>query len=80
MQATAIFSFLLAVITMALLFFEYAISAKIVFGISLFASVKGYGKMKRIKELVLLNQIREVREFDFGIFYFFLKREFLYHT
>jgi phosphoglycerol transferase MdoB-like AlkP superfamily enzyme len=39
MQATAIFSFLLAVITMALLFLEYAIAAKIVFGISLFALI-----------------------------------------
>jgi hypothetical protein len=39
MQATAIFSFLLAVITMALLFFEYIITAKIVFGISLFALI-----------------------------------------
>ena len=39
MQATAIFSFLLAVITMALLFFEYVILAKIVFGISLFALI-----------------------------------------
>ncbi|MEH6512152.1 hypothetical protein [Maribacter arcticus] len=29
--------------------------------------------MKRIKELELLNQIREIREFDFGIFYFFKK-------
>jgi hypothetical protein len=33
--------------------------------------------MKRIKELELLNQIREVREIDVGIFYF-LKRELLY--
>ncbi|WP_339835286.1 DUF2721 domain-containing protein [uncultured Maribacter sp.] len=39
MQATAIFSFLLAVITMALLFFNYVIIAKIVFGISLFALI-----------------------------------------
>jgi len=29
--------------------------------------------MKRIKELEFLNQIREIREFDFGIFYFFKK-------
>lgn len=37
MQATAIFSFLLAVITMALIYLEYAIMAKVVFGISLLA-------------------------------------------
>ena len=37
MQATAIFSFLLAVITMALIYFEYATMAKVVFGISLLA-------------------------------------------
>lgn len=37
MQATAIFSFLLAVITMALIFLNYEILAKLVFGISLFA-------------------------------------------
>lgn len=37
MQASAIFSFLLAVITMALIFFNYEIAAKLVFGISLFA-------------------------------------------
>ncbi len=37
MQATAIFSFLLAVITMALIYLEYATMAKVVFGISLLA-------------------------------------------
>lgn len=37
MQATAIFSFLLAVITMALIYLEYATLAKVVFGISLLA-------------------------------------------
>lgn len=39
MQATAIFSFLLAVITMALIFFNYSIAAQLVFGISLFALI-----------------------------------------
>lgn len=29
--------------------------------------------MKRIRELELLNQIKEIREFEFGIFYFFKK-------
>ncbi len=33
--------------------------------------------MKRIKEHELFNQIREIREFDFGVFNF-LKRELLY--
>jgi hypothetical protein len=37
MQATAIFSFLLAVITMALIYLEYATMAKVIFGISLLA-------------------------------------------
>lgn len=37
MQATAIFSFLLAVLTMALIYLEYATLAKVVFGISLLA-------------------------------------------
>ena len=37
MQATAIISFLLAVITMALIYFELADLANLVFGISLFA-------------------------------------------
>ncbi|MFD0795940.1 DUF2721 domain-containing protein [Maribacter chungangensis] len=37
MQATAIFSFLLAVITMALIYLEYAVMAKVVFGFSLLA-------------------------------------------
>jgi len=37
MQATAIFSFLLAVITMALIYLEYAFLAKVVFGASLLA-------------------------------------------
>ena len=37
MQATAIFSFLLAVITMALIYLEHATMAKVVFGISLLA-------------------------------------------
>lgn len=37
MQATAIVSFLLAVITMALIFLNYEILAKLVFGISLLA-------------------------------------------
>lgn len=37
MQATAIFSFLLAVITMALIYLEYATMAKVIFGISLIA-------------------------------------------
>ncbi|QLG45342.1 DUF2721 domain-containing protein [Costertonia aggregata] len=37
MQATAIFSFLLAVVTMALIYFEYDTLANLVFGISLFA-------------------------------------------
>lgn len=37
MQATAIFSFLLAVLTMALIYLEYAILAKVIFGISLLA-------------------------------------------
>lgn len=27
--------------------------------------------MKRIRELELFNQIREIREFEFGVFYFF---------
>ena len=27
--------------------------------------------MKRIRELELINQIREIREFEFGVFYFF---------
>lgn len=35
MQATAIFSFLLAVITMALIYFEFASWANLIFGISL---------------------------------------------
>jgi len=39
MQATAIFSFLLAVITMALLFFDFETIAKLIFGISLFALI-----------------------------------------
>lgn len=39
MQATAIFSFLLAVITMALIYFEFADWANLVFGISLLALV-----------------------------------------
>lgn len=29
--------------------------------------------MKRIKELELINQIREIREFDFSVFFFFKK-------
>jgi len=37
MQATAIFSFLLAVITMGLIYLEYATLAKVVFGFSLLA-------------------------------------------
>lgn len=37
MQATAIFSFLLAVITMALIYFEYVAWANLIFGISLLA-------------------------------------------
>ncbi|APQ17431.1 DUF2721 domain-containing protein [Maribacter hydrothermalis] len=37
MQATAIFSFLLAVITMALIYLEFSILANIIFGISLLA-------------------------------------------
>lgn len=37
MQATAILSFLLAVITMALIYLEYATMAKVIFGISLLA-------------------------------------------
>lgn len=37
MQATAIISFLLAVITMALIYFELANMANLIFGISLFA-------------------------------------------
>ncbi|GAB5473297.1 MAG: DUF2721 domain-containing protein [Maribacter sp.] len=37
MQATAIFSFLLAVITMALIYFEFASWANLIFGISLLA-------------------------------------------
>ena len=37
MQATAIFSFLLAVITMALIYLEFSIWANIVFGVSLLA-------------------------------------------
>ncbi len=39
MQATAIFSFLLAVLTMALIYLEYPILAKVVFGISLLALI-----------------------------------------
>ncbi|SHJ61221.1 hypothetical protein SAMN04488007_0878 [Maribacter aquivivus] len=27
--------------------------------------------MKRVRELELINQIREIREFEFGVFYFF---------
>ncbi|TDS18723.1 hypothetical protein DFQ03_0433 [Maribacter caenipelagi] len=27
--------------------------------------------MKRVRELELVNQIREIREFEFGVFYFF---------
>ncbi|MGO4919851.1 hypothetical protein [Maribacter spongiicola] len=27
--------------------------------------------MKRVRELELFNQIREIREFEFGVFYFF---------
>lgn len=37
MQATAILSFLLAVITMALIYLKYPILAKVVFGVSLLA-------------------------------------------
>jgi|SRR6056297_18136 len=37
MQATAIFSFLLAVLTMALIYLEYATMAKVIFGASLLA-------------------------------------------
>lgn len=37
MQATAIFSFLLAVITMALIYFEFSDLANLIFGISLLA-------------------------------------------
>jgi hypothetical protein len=37
MQGSAIFSFLLAVITMALIYMEYSLLAKVVFGISLLA-------------------------------------------
>ena len=37
MQATAIFSFLLAVITMTLIYLEYRFWANLIFGISLFA-------------------------------------------
>ena len=37
MQATAIFSFLLAVITMSLVYFEFRFWANLIFGISLFA-------------------------------------------
>ena len=29
--------------------------------------------MNRVKELELINQIREIREFEFGVFYFFKK-------
>ncbi|SNR25281.1 Protein of unknown function [Maribacter sedimenticola] len=39
MQATAIFSFLLAVITMALIFFNIEIAANVVFGISLLSLI-----------------------------------------
>lgn len=39
MQATAIASFLLAVISMALIFFEYKVTAEIIFAISLIALI-----------------------------------------